>query len=411
MFFLRGLRRRDLALTGLLWTVLCLCPNLSAVAQPSVDSPIPAGQQLPSPASLGVKVSPDDALPQLTARSAVLMDARSGKILYQRDMDARRFPASTTKIMTLIVALENSRPDDIVTIGSNAVGIEGSSLGLREGDQIRMEELLTGMMMQSGNDATIAVAEHIAGSMHAFADMMTEKAKEIGAEHTNFVNSHGLPDDRHYTTAYDLAKIAAYGYTLPDFEKIVSTSEAEYDWIHEPVKKIVSENKLLWQYRGGNGVKTGYTSKAGRCLVSAAKRDGMQLVAVVLDSPFMWTDSYTMLDYGFAHAEPLELVRKNDEVTKIRVKNGSRDEVALQASRDSVIACDPSESPSVRKVLDIPPSVKAPLQAGEVVGQVVYRCDGKVVDRVDLIASEDVAYHTLFSDVRAWLSGLLKGWF
>ena len=163
VFFLRGLRRRDLALTGLLWTVLCLCPNLSAVAQPSVDSPIPAGQQLPSPASLGVKVSPDDALPQLTARSAVLMDARSGKILYQRDMDARRFPASTTKIMTLIVALENSRLDDIVTIGSNAVGIEGSSLGLREGDQIRMEELLTGMMMQSGNDATIAVAEHIAG--------------------------------------------------------------------------------------------------------------------------------------------------------------------------------------------------------------------------------------------------------
>lgn len=359
----------------------------------------------------GLVVSPADPLQKLTARSAIVMDAVTGTVLYERDIDARRYPASTTKMMTLIVALEHGNLDDIVTVSKNAEGVEGSTLWLVQGDKIPLGELLAGMMMHSGNDATVAVAEHIAGSVPAFVQMMNEKAGEIGAYNTHFENPNGLPDDNHYTTAFDLAKIAAYGYSIPHFEEIVSRQEATYEWVKDPAKQLRNENQMLWLYRGGNGVKTGYTEAAGRCLVSAARRDGMQLVAVVLDSYYMWNDSIALLDYGFQNARPKDLVKKGEVVAKVKVADGRQDELELVAAESMIAAEKVGENGKVEKKVEVPDEVAAPIKKGDVVGKVVCYYDGKRQGAINLLAADDVEYYSFWDNVWNWLRDFWKGLF
>ena len=359
----------------------------------------------------GLVVSPADPLQKLTARSAIVMDTVTGQILYERDIDARRYPASTTKMMTLIVALEHGKLDDIVTVSKNAEGVEGSTLWLVQGDKIPLGELLTGMMMHSGNDATVAVAEHIAGSVPAFVRMMNDKAEELGANSTHFMNPNGLPDEKHYTTAYDLAKIAAYGYSLPHFEEIVGKQEALYDWVKDPAKKLRNENQMLWLYRGSNGVKTGYTDAAGRCLVSAARRDGMQLVAVVLDRVYMWNDSIALLDYGFKNATPKSLVKKGDVVTKVKVSDGSDDELELVAAESLVAVEKQGETGKLEKKLELPKEIAAPIKKGDVVGKGVCYYNGKRQGAVYLLAAKDVEYYSFWDSIFSWWRNLWKGIF
>ncbi|MBQ5501726.1 MAG: D-alanyl-D-alanine carboxypeptidase, partial [Selenomonas sp.] len=290
-------------------------------------------------------------------------------------------------------------------------GMEGSTLWLVKGDKIPLGELLTGMMMHSGNDATIAVAEHIAGSEAAFVEMMNEKAAAIGANDTHFVNPNGLPHEQHYTTAHDLAKIAAYGYSLPNFEKIVSQQEVIYDWVKDPAKKLRNENQMLWLYRGSNGVKTGYTDAAGRCLVSAARRDGMQLVAVVLDSVYMWNDSIALLDYGFKNATPKSLVKKGDVVTKVKVSDGSDDELELVAAESLVAVEKQGETGKLEKKLELPKEIAAPIKKGDVVGKVVCYYNGKRQGAVYLLAAKDVEYYSFWDSIFSWWRNLWKGIF
>ena len=359
----------------------------------------------------GLVVSPADPLQKLTARSAIVMDTVTGQILYERDIDARRYPASTTKMMTLIVALEHGKLDDIVTVSKNAEGVEGSTLWLVQGDKIPLGELLTGMMMHSGNDATVAVAEHIAGSVPAFVRMMNDKAEELGANSTHFMNPNGLPDEKHYTTAYDLAKIAAYGYSLPHFEEIVGKQEALYDWVKDPAKKLRNENQMLWLYRGANGVKTGYTDAAGRCLVSAARRDGMQLVAVVLDSYYMWNDSIALLDYGFQNAHPKTLVKKGEVVAKVDVADGSHDELELVAAESLVAVEKTGETAKVERKVEVPREVAAPIKKGDVIGKVVCYYDGKAQGSIYLLAAQDVEYYSFWDNLLKTLRDFWKGLF
>jgi len=359
----------------------------------------------------GLVVSPADPLQKLTARSAIVMDTVTGQILYERDIDARRYPASTTKMMTLIVALEHGKLDDIVTISKNAEGVEGSTLWLVQGDKIPLGELLTGMMMHSGNDATVAVAEHIAGSVPAFVRMMNDKAEELGANSTHFMNPNGLPDEKHYTTAYDLAKIAAYGYSLPHFEEIVGKQEALYDWVKDPAKKLRNENQMLWLYRGANGVKTGYTDAAGRCLVSAARRDGMQLVAVVLDSYYMWNDSIALLDYGFQNAHPKTLVKKGEVVAKVDVADGRHDELELIAAESLVAVEKTGETAKVERKVEVPREVAAPIKKGDVIGKVICYYDGKAQGSIYLLAAQDVEYYSFWDNLLKTLRDFWKGLF
>lgn len=337
-------------------------------------------------------------LPEITAKSAIVIEAATGKILYEKDAEAQRYPASTTKIMTLIVALENGNLDDIVTVSKNASQTEGSTLWLEPGEKMKLSDLLYGMMLVSGNDATVAVAEHIAGSVDAFAKMMTAKAHEIGAMNTSFVNSSGLPDPAHYTTAHDMALIAAYGYKNPMFAQIVSTKERQVPWTGKPYnRQLDNENRMLWLYDGGNGVKTGYTDAAGRCLVSAANRNGIQLISVVFDSTYMWNDSIALLNYGFPQLKPIELVKKGSVVQSINVSSGKKDTLQLKALDTIIIPVADGERDKFTTEIAAPSKITATIHKGDHVGKIKVLYDGKEVASTDLIAAETIDKKSFFS--------------
>lgn len=232
------------------------------------------------------------------ASSGVLIEASTGTVLKDENMNERCYPASTTKILTALVAIRLLPLDRVVTVDRRASGIEGSSIYLKAGQKITVEDLLYGMMLRSGNDAATALAIEACGSVEAFANIMNLTAKELGAKNSHFVNPHGLQDEEHYTTAYDLALITAAAYKCEAFRRIVSTKVRNITIDGEKVA-IANKNKMLSLYEGANGVKTGYTTASGRCLVAAAKREGMQLISVTLNYPDMWNDSMRLLDYGF----------------------------------------------------------------------------------------------------------------
>lgn len=334
---------------------------------------------------------------ELTAKSAIVMDARTGKVLYARDAESKRYPASTTKMMTLIVALEHGNLDEMVTTSQNASSTEGSSLWLSPGEQLKLMDMLYGIMLISGNDATVAVAEHISGSVEKFAKLMTEKAHAIGANNTNFTNSSGLPDPNHITTAHDLAKIAAYGYKNPIFSQIVSTQKKIIPWPgKDHDRELYNENKMLWLFDGGNGVKTGYTDAAGRCLVSAAKRNDIQLVAVVLDSDHMWDDSIALLDYGFQQLQPMTLFNKGDILKTVKVTDGKSDAVKLITSDNMIVPISSDDKEQFRTIIDAPAKIEAPVVVGQKLGVARILYKDTEIGTVDLIATETVERKTFF---------------
>lgn len=346
--------------------------------------------------------------PNVSAKSAIVIEASTGQVLYEKDADARRYPASTTKIMTLIVALEHGNLNDIVTASANAASTDGSSIWLSAGEQMRLEDLLYGMMLVSGNDATVAVAEHISGSVPAFAMLMTEKAHTIGAVNTNFTNSSGLPDPNHYTTARDLAMITQYGFTNPQFVQIVGTKHKDIPWAGKGYgRDLYNENKMLWMYDGANGVKTGYTDASGPTLVAAARRNGVQLIAVVLDAERMWDDAAAMLDYGFSRMHPFKMVSKGDILKTVRVTGGKSGYVALVAADDVVVPIMDDGQDKFTTEIETT-SVKAPVRAGQKLGRVKVMYAGREVASTDLVARESVEKKSLFGSVWTSLWGLLQ---
>ncbi|MBB6635446.1 D-alanyl-D-alanine carboxypeptidase family protein [Cohnella thailandensis] len=293
---------RLLRTTLLLAAVLAISTELST-AEAAVP---PSG-----PASLPAVGSPAVLHTQAVASS--LMDVASGRLLSQENGDKELRIASLTKIMTAIVAIENGKLDEVVTVSPRAAGKEGSSLYLKAGEKIKLVDLLYGLMLRSGNDAATAIAEHVGGSVEGFAYLMNLKAEELGMEHSRFANPSGLDQEGHYSSANDLARLASYALHNDTFRSIVRTKvktapnpneKWEYKWINK--------NKMLLQYEGADGVKTGYTKKALRCLVSSATRNGQQLVAVTLNDRNDWQDHRRLLDYGF-EKYPLETVIKKGE--------------------------------------------------------------------------------------------------
>ncbi|SDF25680.1 D-alanyl-D-alanine carboxypeptidase family protein [Sporolituus thermophilus] len=336
----------------------------------------------------------------LTAKSAIVIEASTGKVLYAKDAETKRYPASTTKMMTLIVALEHGNLNDIVTTSANAASTEGSSLWLAPGEQLKLLDMLYGVMLVSGNDATVAVAEHISGSVERFARLMTEKAHAIGATNTNFTNSSGLPDPNHYTTAHDLAKIAAYGFKNPIFAEIVSTKHKVIPWPgKDHDRDLYNENKMLWLYDGANGVKTGYTEAAGPCLVSGAKRNNIQLIAVVLDSERMWEESMALLDYGFKQIKPMVLFNQGDIIKTVRVNNGKQETVRLVTKASSVVPVSGDDKDQFRTVVEAPAKLEAPVVDGQKVGVVKTFYQDKEIAAVDLVAADSVERKSFFSSL------------
>lgn len=293
--------------------------------------------------------------PQPLAKAALLMDSETEQILFEKNIDRKMYPASTTKVMTTLLALENSSPEELVMVSRRAAEIGGSRVGLQPGERVAMQHLLYILMLSSANDAAIAIAEHVGGSVEHFAEMMNDRARELGAKKTNFVNPHGMPNKNHYTTALDLALISRQAMQNIAFRRIVRTlnykaerkknmsgellSEVErLESIYGPVQEdFYNHNKLLgsgrYAYSGANGIKTGYTVDAGQCIVASAKRGDRELIAVVLNTQGnnLWTDTTMLLDYGFENFTPVQLVKPREMITDAEVQHGTKNAIVETA--------------------------------------------------------------------------------
>ncbi len=337
----------------------------------------------------------------ISAESAALCEASGRTLLVEKNADRRMPMASTTKIMTALVALEKAPLDRVVKIPKEAAGIEGSSVYLTAGDCYTIEMLLYALMLQSANDAAAAIAYAVGGSIEGFAALMNERAEELGLCNTHFANPHGLDDPAHYTTASDLALLAAEALDNPDFFTIVSTRKHTFTATDGGNPRLlVNHNKMLLLYEGAVGVKTGFTKKSGRCLVSAAKRDGMTLVAVTLDAPSDWGDHRTLLDFGFSHYENRCLAAAGEISITLPLFN-TEGECRL-VNRDEIYAVLPKETESPAPVLQVFPHPTAPKKAGEVGGEVTFSLHGEVIASSPLVFSEKVS---LKSNSKGWLRG------
>jgi len=344
----------------------------------------------------------------INAKAYILMDVNTGRVLYGKNIDVKLPMASTTKIMTVILAIESGRLDEIVSISRNASIQEGSSIYLREGEKIKLEDLLYAIMLRSGNDASVAVAEHLCGSVEKFADLMNKKAKEIGAYNTNFTNPHGLHDDNHYTTAYDLGLITCYALKNEKFAEIVKTKKKtipgpeEENWD----RVMINKNKMLWQFDGGDGVKTGYTKKAGRCLVASATRNNWQLVSVVLNCADMWNVSSQLLEYGFNNYKPVHAIDKTVPYKYITVLKGKKHTIGLYPKDDLYIPVKMNGDEELSFKDDLTTSVKAPVYENQKAGQLEVYIGDTLIGKTDLIYRENVESSSIIYYIRKILKYL-----
>ncbi|MCM3625793.1 D-alanyl-D-alanine carboxypeptidase [Paenibacillus glycanilyticus] len=300
-------------LIAMMFIILALLSPVPVFAEESVQ---PAEDQTQQPA---------EQLPEMPhSESAVLIDAKSGAVLFAKNETERLYPASITKIVTGIIALEQSDPADIVTVSKNARGEDGTRIYLAEGEQKPMLDLIEGMLINSGNDAATAIAEHIDGTNEQFAQRMNEFVRKLGAWDTNFVNPSGLPDENQYTTARDMAKIAQYAMENEQFRQVVATKSRP--WVgQEWVSKLENHNKMLKSYEGAIGVKNGFTQAAGYTLVSAAERGDMELIGVILKGDTdagVYTDMANLLDYGFAHYTSSQYMAEDEKRTFVTRDTG-----------------------------------------------------------------------------------------
>ena len=317
-----------------------------------------------------------------SAESAILIEAESGEVIYEKDADARRGPASTTKIMTALVAIENCPLEKLVTVAPEAAGVEGSSIYLYAGEKITMGDLLYALMLGSANDAAAAIAYEIAGGIDEFAAMMNEKASSLGLENTHFSNPHGLDAPDHYTTARDLSKIARAALENETFRKIVSSKKAVIPMQSgEATRVLKNHNRLLFLYDDIIGVKTGYTKKCGRTLVSAAERNGARFIAVTLSDGDDWRDHREMLDCGFELYERVTLCRAGELSFGIKAGKGN---ATVSTARD-VCATLKRCRGELRFEADYPDKISENVTAGDAVGEVRFYLDEKLIKTEPLV--------------------------
>ena len=320
-----------------------------------------------------------------SASSAILMDAGSGRVLYEQNAREPRLIASITKLMTALVALESGHElNEPVTIQPEWAGVEGSSIYLRAGEQVALETLLYGMLLRSGNDAALAVAGCCGGTVEAFVDRMNETAQRLGMKDSHFANPNGLNAEGHYSSAYDMALLAKACLENETLAKIVSTKT-----ITLGTRTFTNHNKLLWRYEGCVGMKTGYTEKAGRTLVSAAQREGMTLVCVTLNDGDDWNDHMALFDHGFAAYHMVTAVQSGQRLLAVPVRGGTERQVMLAAVEDLRYPVTGEEQLTV--VARAPAWVAAPVVPGQEIGRVCAYLDGEEVAQVPLVAAQPAA--------------------
>ncbi len=339
--------------------------------------------------------------PVVSAASAVLMDASSGRVLYEKDAHTQRLIASTTKLMTALVAVESTELDKVITMKPEYQA-EGSSMYLRFGEELKLEELLYGLLLASGNDAALAIAGGCGGDVETFVGWMNDKAAELGMEDTHFVNPNGLDHEEHYSSAYDLALLGRAVLENETLSKLVSTRS-----ITVAGRSLSNHNKLLWRYEGCTGMKTGYTDAAGRTLVSSARRDGQELICVTLKAPDDWSDHAKLLDYGFQNWPNKLLARAGKDFRTLPVMGSLLSQVSVVTDRDLSYPLSKEERVQVR--ITLPDRVEAPVEKGTIAGKLSFRVGETTVGETYLLYDADVPLDTprptLFGRIKAFLSG------
>lgn len=345
---------------------------------------------------------PARAAHTVSASSYILIEASTGRVLAAKEENTRRPMASTTKIMTALLALEEENCHERFVVDSEAIRVEGTSMGLKEGDEASLYDLAGGMLAASGNDGANAAAVKIAGSIEAFAEKMNEKAAALSMHNTHFVTPSGLHDEAHYSTAADMALLARAALKNEDFAALCSQKSVQLYYGNPPYTRTLSNhNRLLSSYSGCIGVKTGFTKKAGRCLVSAAERDGVTLICVTLNAPDDWADHTALFDYGFSAVQSRAVSPDVSDVS-IPVAGGTSDRMAAALLSPGKTVLTEEEWKRVTRKIECPPFLYAPVQKGDAVGTAVYLLDGEEVCRIPLVAQESVQYDKTAQPPSLW---------
>lgn len=351
------------------------------------------------------------------AKSAILIDASTGQVLFEKNSHEKLAPASMTKIMSMLVIVESIEKgiihwDDMVTASSNASGMGGSQILLETGEQMKVEDMFKGVAVASGNDAVVALAEAVAGTTDEFVKMMNQKVKELGLKDTNFKNPHGLDEANHYSSAYDMAMIAR---ELVKYEKVLTFTSIYEDYLRKGTSKefwLVNTNKLVRFYNGVDGLKTGYTKEAGYCLTATAKKNDLRLISVVMGEEtngLRSSETSSILDYGFAQYKSTELVKKGDVVAEVEVEKAKKQTVSVITKENASILMKKTEKMGEITYEPQIDKIKAPVKVGDKVGILNVKEDGKLVKQVELTVKEDIKEANILELYIRYLSDLAVG--
>ncbi len=358
----------------------------------------------------------------ITSESGILIDFESGDVLFEKNPHKIMYPASTTKIMTAILTLENANLNDEVIIDKETPFTGGSRIYVKEGEVFTVDQLLNSLMIESANDSAVALAKHISGSVEEFASLMNKRAKELGALDTNFRNPHGLPDKEHVSTAYDLAMISQYAMTIPKFTEIVKTVRYQIPETEKTneIRYFRNRNRLLWgtgpsnrmdydgkridiKYDIVDGIKTGYTSEAQQCLVSSASKDNRRVISVVLKAirTNVYSDSKRLIDYGFDNFSVVNLINSGVVLKTVEVENGVEDILDL-VTQDTISKIVPKDytSSDIKQTIEVNPEIKAPINKGEVLGKLSYTLNGDIIGETNLLARDFIDEKQIYKVVK-----------
>lgn len=351
------------------------------------------------------------------AKSAILIEASTGKIIFEKNSHEKLAPASMTKMMSMLLIIESIESgiikwDDVITVSANASGMGGSQILLETGEQMKVEDLFKGVAVMSGNDAVVALAEAVAGSVDEFVAMMNKRAKELGLKDSNFKNPHGLDDANHYSSAYDMSLIAK---ELVKYDKVLEFTKIYEDYLRKGTDKelwLVNTNKLVRFYPGVDGLKTGYTSTAGYCLTATAYKNDMRLIAVAMGeetSAKRNAEISSMLDYGYAQYKVDTVVKKDDVIAKITLEKAKKENVSLVPTEPvTILNKKTTKLGNITYKLDVD-EVKAPVKVGDVVGKLTVLNDGKKMKIVDVTVKENVEKANIFELYLRYLKDIISG--
>lgn len=352
--------------------------------------------------------------PKVDAQGAVLIDQKTGRVLFGKNENEPLPMASTTKIMTAILALENGNLNDIVKVSKNATKAPPVKMNIKENEEIKLNDLLHSLMLQSHNDSAVAIAEHIGGSVENFCNQMTLKAQEIGAKNTVFKTPNGLDAEGHQSTPYDMALITSYALNNEQFMKIINTKQLTFK-SNFSTYTVQNKNRLLSEYEGANGVKTGFTNKAGHCFVGSATRGDLTLISVVLASGWgnkgkeqKWKDTKTLLNYGFDNFSYEKIFDKNSFAQKADIIKGEQNTVDLYCKNDVLIPISKEEKDKINIQTDYVKTLTAPVNKDEKVGVISVYIGDELIEQIDILTKQNVekkSFSSYFNDIiNQWLS-------